>query len=310
MYTGLIAQSRFHLLTNSVYQRLISGPSITPEETLNLQKPMDEWYNSLPSYMQYPVQPVPAHPTQPDADTLALVRNRLLWRNWNLIILIYRPILLRWAARRWGPHGGGSDGSSVSSDGSNEDPTETECRTRCLQNARLTIASISSYMDNHVCTRIGAWYMLYVTLYYFWRKCSNNLDSYFLFQAGLIPVVFLMTDPTNAEAPSWVQDIETTKALLTHPSFCNNRFAARCAEVINRLLGPPTELMAGMQQGQQPNQQHQQTAYYQPQQGLMPFPEQLFSDPTFGGSFFPSEQPVPSPAGMDFSEWVNFPVQE
>jgi transcriptional regulatory protein GAL4 len=144
-----------------VYQRLISSPSLTPEETLNLQKPMEEWYGGLPSYMHYPLQPLAVHPTQPDPDNLALVRNRMLWRNWNLTILIYRPILLRWAARRWGPHGGGSDVSSVtSSEGGNEDPCETECRLRCLQNARLTIASISEYMDNYMCTRIGAWYML------------------------------------------------------------------------------------------------------------------------------------------------------
>lgn len=160
LYSGLIAQSRFHLLTNSVYQRLISAPSMTAEETLNLQKPMDEWYNSLPPYLQYPLQPLPIQPTQPDPDNLALVRNRMMWRHWNLIILTYRPILLRWAARRWGPHGGSSDGSSVSSDGGNEDPCETECRLRCLQNARLTIASISEYIENHICTRIGAWYML------------------------------------------------------------------------------------------------------------------------------------------------------
>lgn len=137
-----------------------------------------------------------------------------------------------------------------------------------------------------------------------------SLHSYFLFQAGLIPVVFLMTDPTSPEAPSWMQDIEKTKALLTHPSFYNNRFAARCAEVINRLLSPPAEVLSGLSQGQVPNQQQQQTPFYQSSQGLMPFPEQLFSDPTFGGSFFPSEQPMPSPAGMDFSEWVNFPAQE
>ncbi|KAJ5111125.1 hypothetical protein N7532_001660 [Penicillium argentinense] len=291
LYSGLIAQAQFHLLTNSVYQRLISSPSITPEETLNLQKPMDEWYKALPSYMHYPLQPLSMQPTQPDPDNLALVRNRLLWRNWNLIILIYRPILLRWAARRWGPQSGGSDGSSVSSDGGAEDPCETECRMRCLQNARLTISSISDYMDNYVCTRIGAWYMLY-----------------FLFQAGLIPMVFLMTDPTNPEAPGWIQDIETTKALLNHPSFCNNRFAARCSEVINRLLCPPSGSVPGMQPGsQQPNQQ--QYPQQQPPQSFMPFPEHLFSDPGFGG-MFPVEQTMPSPGGMDFSEWVNFPTQE
>ena len=162
LYSGLIAQARFHLLTNSVYQRLISNPCITPEETLNLQKPIQEWYDGLPSYLQHPLQPIAVHPAQPDPNNLALVRNRLIWRYWNLIILIYRPVLLRWAARRWAPSGGNSDGASVSSEGSSEDPCEAKCRMLCLQNARLTIASICDYVDNHFFTRIGTWYILYV----------------------------------------------------------------------------------------------------------------------------------------------------
>ncbi|KAJ5692372.1 hypothetical protein N7462_001795 [Penicillium macrosclerotiorum] len=296
LYSGLIAQVRFHLLTNSVYQRLISSPTITPEETLNLQKPMEEWYNGLPPYMQYPLQPLAMPPTKPDPDNLALVRHRMLWRKWNLVILIYRPVLLRWAARRWAPHDGSSDGSSVvSPEGGTEDPCETECRVRCLQNARLTITSISEYMDNHICSRIGAWYMLY-----------------FLFQAGLIPIVFLMTDPSNSDASSWLQDIETTKALLAHPSLGDNQLAVRCFEVINRLLGsgPSASLMSGLQNHGQSLGQPQQIPSQQPQQGFITFPEQLFSDPGFGGGLFPVEQQMPSPAGMDFSEWVNYPNVE
>lgn len=309
----MIAQARFHLLTNSVYQRLISSPSITPEETLNLQKPMEEWYNSLPSYLHYPLQPLAVPPTQPDPDNLALVRNRLLWRNWNLLILIYRPILLRWAARRWAPpHGGGSDGSSVSSEGGSEDPCETECRMRCLQNARLTIASISEYMDNHVCTRLGAWYMLYVLYNTIPPSPAKLFSRYFLFQAGLIPIVFFMTDPSNPDTPSWLQDIETTKALLAHPSFGTNRFAARCSEVINRLLGAPSG--SGLMTGFTPESQHAHLQQPLPPQhatqGFMPFPGQLFNDPGFGGSFFPMNQQMPSPGGMDFSEWVHFPSAE
>jgi transcriptional regulatory protein GAL4 len=157
IYSGLIAQSRFHLLTNSVYQRLISSPSLTPEDTLNLQKPIEEWYNGLPPYLQHPQLPLSVQPA-PDPD-FALVRNRLLWRNWNLTILIYRPILLRWAARRWAPHTKSNPGTPEIG---GEDPCETECRMRCLQNARLTISSISEYMENYICTRLGAWYMLYV----------------------------------------------------------------------------------------------------------------------------------------------------
>ena len=116
-----------------------------------------------------------------------------------------------------------------------------------------------------------------------------------------------MTDPSNPDASSWLQDIETTKALLNHPSFGNNRFASRCSEVINRLLGAPMSAMSGLQQ--HPNPQ-QQPPYPQNPQGFMPFPEQLFSDTGFGGSFFPVEQQMPSPGGMDFSEWVNFPTLE
>lgn len=147
----MIAQTQFHLLTNSVYQRLISSPSLTPEETLNLQKPMEEWYANLPDYLKQ--QPMLS--TNPESESLALVRRRLMWRDWNLRTLIYRPILLRWAARKWTP----------TAQAEHEDPLEGECRTLCLRNARLSIASISEYMDNYICTRLGAWYMLYDILY-------------------------------------------------------------------------------------------------------------------------------------------------
>lgn len=146
LYTGLIAQSKFHLKTNQVYQRLISSPTLTAEETLQLQKPMDDWYNELPIYLK---QGSPAEP-----DWLALVRNRLMWRDWNLRIVLCRPILLRWASERW---------SSDAPPEGEEDPAERECRIVCLQNARSSIASISEFMETHICTRLGAWYMLYAT---------------------------------------------------------------------------------------------------------------------------------------------------
>jgi transcriptional regulatory protein GAL4 len=110
---------------------------------------MEDWYNSLPHYFKQPI-------TTPESDNFALVRNRLMWRHWNLRILLYRPILLRWASRRWTPTPG--------SPPEPEDPLETECRMLCLRNARWTISSISDFVNNHICTRLGAWYMLYVPL--------------------------------------------------------------------------------------------------------------------------------------------------
>ncbi|KAL1981234.1 hypothetical protein VTN96DRAFT_2947 [Rasamsonia emersonii] len=260
LYTGLIAQSKFHLKTNQVYQRLISSPTLTAEETLQLQKPMDDWYNELPIYLK---QGSPAEP-----DWLALVRNRLMWRDWNLRIVLCRPILLRWASERW---------SSDAPPEGEEDPAERECRIVCLQNARSSIASISEFMETHICTRLGAWYMLY-----------------FLFQAVTIPIIFLMTEPTSPEAPSWLQDIETTKALLTHPSLRNNRLAARCLEVINRLCSPVYAQSSAEQSEAQ-------------QQFLMQPSGQLFNDTAFG--LFQNDYGGVG-AGVDFSEWVNFAPQD
>lgn len=106
---------------------------------------MEEWYNGLPYYLKQPA-------TTPESDSLALVRNRLMWRDWNLRILVYRPILLRWASRRWTPNTPSEE----------EDPLEADCRMFCLRNARLTIGSISDYVNNYICARLGAWYMLCV----------------------------------------------------------------------------------------------------------------------------------------------------
>ena len=153
LYTGMIAQAKFHILTNSVYQRLISGPNPTPEETLNLQKPMDEWYDGLPDYIKQPN-------LRTISDNFALVRSRLLWRDWNLRILIYRPILLRWASRRWTPN----------TPTEPEDPSEAECRALCFRSARLTISSITDFVNNHPCTRLGAWYMLYVSNFFSYQE--------------------------------------------------------------------------------------------------------------------------------------------
>ncbi|KAH8703730.1 putative C6 transcription factor [Talaromyces proteolyticus] len=268
-YTGLIAQTKFHLKTNHVYQRLISSPSITAEETKELHKYMEEWYNELPMYLKG------RSPNEPD--WLALTRNRLMWRDWNMRMLIYRPIVLRWASERW---------TSTDSLDNQEDPAERECRLLCLQYARTSIMSISEFMENHMCTRLGAWYMLY-----------------FLFQAALIPIVFLMTDPTSPDTSSWYQDVETTKSLLTHPTLSNNRLAARCLDVITRLCSPIPST-----ENQPPDIQGQ---------FVMNPPGQIFNNAgafglfqnEFGGAGAVGIGP-PGAAGFNLAEWVNFPGQE
>uniref|UniRef100_A0A093XWE5 Regulatory protein GAL4 n=1 Tax=Talaromyces marneffei PM1 TaxID=1077442 RepID=A0A093XWE5_TALMA len=205
IYSGLIAQANFHLKTNHVYQQLlVSSPSISTAEAQELQKPMEEWSNELPYYLKSAI------PDEPD--WLALMRNRLMWRDMNMRMLIYRPIVLRWATERW---------KATENTVEPEDEAEKECRLRCLQFARTTISCMMEYMETHMCTRLGAWYILY-----------------FLFQAVLIPIIFLMTDPTSPDAASWYQDVETTKTILSHPTLSNNWVALRCLDVITRLCSP------------------------------------------------------------------------
>ncbi|KAJ6125100.1 hypothetical protein N7471_012417 [Penicillium samsonianum] len=50
----------------------------------------------------------------------------------------------------------------------------------------------------------------------------------------------LARSTSNLKAASWLQDIETTKSLLTHPSLGTKCFATRCFEVINRPTPRPT----------------------------------------------------------------------
>lgn len=160
-----------------------------------------------------------------------------------------------------------------------------------------------------------------------------------------------MTDPTSTHAPGWLQDIETTKTLLSHPSLSNNRLATRCLAVVNKLCSPvyyyPTTSTGANTATAAANVKHEgqdggggggvqgDTAFAGVGAGvgaggagasagagggaggagaggapgeppiLMHFPDQLFSDPSFGGMFPDVDQEL-NLGGMDFSEWLNF----
>lgn len=104
-----------------------------------------------------------------------------------------------------------------------------------------------------------------------------------------------MTDPTSPDAPSWFQDVETTKTLLSHPSLSNNRLATRCLDVVNRLCSPTySSPAADGPEGQQPF--------------LMQLPDQLFTHTSSFGGMFPDVDQELNMTGMDFSDWFSFTV--
>ncbi|KFY15564.1 hypothetical protein V492_01905 [Pseudogymnoascus sp. VKM F-4246] len=247
IYSSLIVQSKLHQATNLIYHRLISNPPPAAHELLSLQEPIDRWESSIPSYFQLDNPDVHQH------DALILARYRLTWRAANLRIILFRPIVLRWAAKRWTAQ----DVSEV------EDPEEEQCRELCLQSARETIASISQYMTTNIPSRLGSWYMLY-----------------FLFQAGLIPIIFLITTSTSPSAPSWLDDLRITKDLLSYAAI-TNRLAGRCLEVIDRFCA----MLLDAEQ-----------------------PEAMLQDPSLFDdvhSMFVGEYGD----GMDFLDWSNFGLQ-
>ncbi|KLJ11490.1 transcriptional regulatory protein GAL4 [Blastomyces silverae] len=227
VYSSLIAQAKFHLTTNEVYHCLLSNCNLSAEETLKLQIPIDDFLCSLPSFFERDDSHSDDYSRSNESSNLQLpcwfvfAKKRLSWRRWNFQIILYRPILLRWATQRWKQMR--QSQFSTSADTNQAPSAEEECRMRCLQAARATIESISCYMVLNPYSRIAGWYVLY-----------------FLFQAALIPVLFLITTPTSPSAPSWLSDIHTVRCILSpHSSLGkNNRLAARCLEVINRLCGP------------------------------------------------------------------------
>lgn len=230
VYSSLISQSALHLATNPLYHRLISTTPPTVDELLSLQRAIDDWEQTIPNYFQL------NNPDFNQQDWLIQARYRLSWRSWNIRIILFRPVVLRWAAKRWKVNQHEEEDI--------HDAKEEQCRLLCLQSARKTITSISEYMANNVPARLGSWYMLLV-------PASPNLftvachilfrmlihDSYFIFQAGLIPIIFLITTPTSPSAPSWLNDLRVTKDLLSHAAV-GNRLAGRCLEVIDRLCAP------------------------------------------------------------------------
>ncbi|PGH01944.1 hypothetical protein AJ79_07775 [Helicocarpus griseus UAMH5409] len=228
-YSSLIAQAKFHLATNDVYHRLLANGNLSAEETLKLQIPIDDFLKSLPSYFERDDSHQDDFTRNNESAALKLPRwfifakKRLSWRRWNFQIILYRPVLLRWATQRWQQMSHQGFSSNNADDQDKAHSADLECRMRCLQVARATIQSISGYMATSQYTRLGGWYMLY-----------------FLFQAALIPVLFLITTPTSPDAPSWLSDIQTVRYLLSPHSELgkNNHLAARCLEVINRLCGP------------------------------------------------------------------------
>jgi transcriptional regulatory protein GAL4 len=148
IYTPLICQSLFHLSTNGLHHRLISSPGPSPQELIALNRTIDEWGLSTPTYFKLELPDIQSN------ETFLFAHYRLSWRTWNLKILLSRPVILQWAARL----------KSTDTSGKPDKSDESECRRVCTESASATINSISDFMSKGVVSRLSTWYLLCVSL--------------------------------------------------------------------------------------------------------------------------------------------------
>lgn len=204
IYSGIIAQSKFCRLTNGIYNRLISKPSPSAEESLEFNKSIENLMNELPEYFQENAL------IDTSRQWFVLTRYRLLWRVKNFQVIMFRPFILQRVLLV------GDNMQRLQSNLTNSH-AEQECRRICIQSARETINLVCQFLGTFQHSSISVWYALY-----------------FLFQASLIPIISLSAEPNSPDAPAWLDDVSRTKDILLSLTQ-QNGLAARFYGVIERL---------------------------------------------------------------------------
>ncbi|KAH8901530.1 lactose regulatory protein LAC9 [Thozetella sp. PMI_491] len=201
LYSGLKAQSDFHVHSNNISNRLLSTKGVSPEEALAMNQELEAWSKTLPAYFSLDDF------TSGTDQWFLFARSRLWWRFWNLRTTLFRQLLLRQVISKSGRHTAPAPNS-----------VEEECTAICINAAHLTIGSINRYLANKTLTRLEGWY-----------------TTFFLFHACLVIALAILGDATSHEAPSWKEDIEMALNIFRN-ILKDNHLAARCADILDRIL--------------------------------------------------------------------------
>ncbi|OBT38698.1 hypothetical protein VE00_10647 [Pseudogymnoascus sp. WSF 3629] len=200
LYTYVRIQSSYHLRTMGIYNRLITGSFPTAAELIALDdENIGGWIAQWPHY--YTAFP-------PAGSKHALGVGISKWRYRNLRIVMYRPLLVRWAL------------SSSLYDQQASSSTESLAVFRCLDAAKETILSIEEYWMSRSHFRLAAWYVLY-----------------FLFHATLVPIHCLRHNPQHPLAPEWRSQIRASLAVMDAMSELSPN-SSKCREISLKLCWP------------------------------------------------------------------------
>ncbi|OGM44791.1 hypothetical protein ABOM_006214 [Aspergillus bombycis] len=177
LYTGLIAQARFHQMANSIYRILLAYPSVPLHEVCRLETQINVWRDTCPSYLHDPS-------LSTKSPFLRFAGDRLRICDKNLRILLWRPYLMAWTTD------GGNDEHRVAA-------------LRCVETARESMQLVLGCMQNRSYPRVAASFLLYclfhVSLIYcvFLRSSAS-----YPYRASLLQDIQTMQDTLLHSWPS------------------------------------------------------------------------------------------------------------
>lgn len=176
IYTSLRLQSLFYLLTNGIYERIISDPLPSCRSLLEWDgQYIQRWKAMIPEYYSEDREVPPEY---------RLSHAVIYWRYRNLRIIIYRFFVLK---------------RQYDQDQSLEDECEMQASTECLNECRATIQSMDRFWNcKLVYNRMDAWWSLY-----------------FLIHAVMMPLVCLRNDSLSMEADGWRNDVLMSKGIIS-----------------------------------------------------------------------------------------------
>ncbi|KAL7790752.1 fungal-specific transcription factor domain-containing protein [Trichoderma ceciliae] len=186
----LLENIKFCKIATKIQDMLAVSPLLKTEDRSHLDGLLVDWFNNLPWLLRS---------TEPCVEPLHLSRCIMVWRYWNLRMLLYRPVLLTLASRADLPT-------------TEQDMAAVEI---CQGAARETVDSISR-----------AWMR---------QQMSGWNAVWFLYQAAMIPLVSLLWQPDNPSVVQWRAQIESTLDLLEAMQDWSLT-ARRSRDVVSRLL--------------------------------------------------------------------------
>lgn len=211
IYSAMISQIKLTILTDSFCTRIISKTPPTLVECWDLNKKLDDFKFDLPDYFKSDEEEDDDGDDGNNNDILSyfgdgkipdwftLAKCRLHWRLKNLQILIFRPFI--WQKIVLISKGIFTSNASDEEKKATLSEKSKNARRYCLQAASDTIKSILDYLQSNTSGKaksaLGVWY-----------------TTYFLFQALLIPLACLCSNPTSKHANDWWTDIVRGKKSL------------------------------------------------------------------------------------------------